>query len=362
LHECCAEKDFPFAAQSDVTERETYGSCVVDQTQGQFMSELIVARQHGNYRHLLLGGASAIAMLVVTAAPALADDENHFYIELGGQYGIESGGSTDWFALPAAGGEGAYTGVGPDTFKIHSKNSWNIDGDVKFQPAGSDLILRLGVQYGRTRSEHKDAAFTYLTSTDGGRYYYITAHARNKEEHVKVDFQVGKDFGLGMFGNNSGTSIFSVGIRYAQFNSRSDALLNFTTGTKYATGSGTSVVSRSFHGIGPMISWEASAPISDEGFSLDWGAEAAVLFGRQKLRFEVAYTTGYSTGGERHRNKTVPEVGGFMGISWNCPDAKFSLGYKVDAMFNVLDGGLITGGNVDRITHGPFVKVGVNVN
>jgi hypothetical protein len=328
------------------------------------MSELVAARQHGNYRHLLLGGASAIALLVAAAAPALADDQNHFYIELGGQYGFEAGGSTEWFGVvPPAGGEGFYSGIGPDEFRSRSKHSWNIDGAVKFQPAGTDLIFKAGVQYGRTKSEHKGFDFTYYTSTDGSGYTHVTGGARHREEHVKVDFQVGKDFGLGMFGNNGGTSIFSAGIRYAQFNAHTGVNLNFTTSTKY-TGTGSGVATRRFSGVGPMISWEASAPISNDGFSLDWGAEAAVLFGRQKTYFAITYSDGYTEGGARHRNKTVPEVGGFMGLSWTCPDApaKFTLGYKVDALFNLYDGGFFTPVDTDRITHGPFVKVGISVN
>lgn len=44
----------------------------------------------------------------------------------------------------------------------------------------------------------------------------------------------------------------------------------------------------SFQGVGPSISWNASAPIGgqpDSGeVALDWGVNAAVLFGRQKAR------------------------------------------------------------------------------
>lgn len=329
------------------------------------MSELIAARQHANIRHLLLGGASALAMLAVVTTQAAADDQNHFTIELGGQYGFESGSSSDWFALPPAGGEGAYFNVNTDEFRLRPTHSWNIDGAVKFQPADTDLIFKVGVQFGRTARAHGDTHFTYATSTDGGFYYSVNAHGSHKEEHVKLDFQVGKDFGLGMFGNNGGTSIFSVGIRYAQFNSRTDINLNFTTETKYYTGSGSGAITRRFTGVGPMISWEASAPISDDGFSLDWGAEVAVLFGRQSIHFAIPDYYGYvGAPVSGHRNKTVPEVGGFMGLSYTCPDApaKFTLGYKVDALFNVYADGLLTDRDGDRITHGPFAKVSISVN
>ncbi len=324
------------------------------------MSELIAAREHANLRHALLGGASAFAMLMVVTGQALADDQNHFTFELGGQYGIESGDSTDWF-VPAGGEGGTLGGVTADTFRIKPSHSWNIDGAIKLRPADSDLIFRLGLQYGRTANKHKNVFLSYYPSYYGGTAYY-TAFVGHREEHTKVDFQVGKDFGLGMFGNNSGTSIFSVGIRYAQFNARTN--IDFYTSTKYFATTGAARLTRSFVGVGPMISWEASAPISDDGFAIDWGAEVAVLFGRQKTRLAVVYNDGYSYSTERHRNVTVPEVGGFMGLSWTCPDApaKVTFGYKVDALFNLYDGGFQTARDSSRITHGPFLKVGVNVN
>jgi hypothetical protein len=36
------------------------------------------------------------------------------------------------------------------------------------------------------------------------------------------------------------------------------------------------------------------------------------------------------------------------------------LGYKVDALFHVYDGGFFTPADVDRVTHGPFAKVGIS--
>ena len=46
--------------------------------------------------------------------------------------------------------------------------------------------------------------------------------------------------------------------------------------------------SRSFHGIGPSLSWQASAPVAgntqDGEIAFDWGLNAALLFGRQKAR------------------------------------------------------------------------------
>ena len=103
------------------------------------MSELIAAREHANLRHALLGGASAFAMLMVVTGQALADDQNHFTFELGGQYGIESGDSTDWF-VPAGGEGGTLGGVGAGCFfgrcnQGHERNATS----CSFRMRGSSL-------------------------------------------------------------------------------------------------------------------------------------------------------------------------------------------------------------------------------
>lgn len=342
------------------------------------MSELVLPRRNQAVKWHLLASASALALLANLAAPpaAMADEDNHFYFELGGQYGMQAGGSTAWF-LPFAApgdkgedGEGGESGVertpstvgpGGAVLPVSPRNSWDFEGSVKVQPADSDLVFSLGVKFGRTARHNVSASLTNATEYGTGYYTGIASH---RESHLTVDFQVGKDFGLGMFGHD-GTSIFSAGLRYAHFTARTDT--GFYTSTKYFQGSGATRLQRSFAGIGPMISWEASAPVSDsEGgvISLDWGASAAVLFGRQKANLILAYDTGTLLGTGRSRTITVPELGGFAGLSWHPADSgmKVSFGYKVDAFFGVLDAGIYQRFQVDRIQHGPYLKVGIQTN
>ncbi len=229
------------------------------------------------------------------------------------------------------------------------------------QPADTDLIFSLGVKFGR--SARRDVSVATAQPTEYGTGYY-SGFASHRESHLNVDFQVGKDFGLGMFGHD-GTSVFSAGLRYAHFTARTDT--GFYTSTKYFAGSGATRLQRSFTGIGPMISWEASAPLSDNEqgvIALDWGANAAVLFGKQKSSLILAYDTGTVLGTGRSHTVTVPEVGGFAGISWRPAETgfKISFGYKVDAYFNVLDAGIYDRFEVDRIQHGPYLKVGIQTN
>ena len=45
---------------------------------------------------------------------------------------------------------------------------------------------------------------------------------------------------------------------------------------------------------------------------------------------------------------TVPNVGGFAGLSFNYADAKISFGYKADFFFGAIDGGIDTRKNENR--------------
>jgi hypothetical protein len=342
------------------------------------MGELVLARGPG-MRWQLLAGASALALMANMAAisTANADEDNHFYFEVGGSYGAQAGGSTSWF-LPFA-APGAPTGddeedetnsarthspFGPNgvTLPIGPGESWDFESALKVQPAESDLIFSLGIKFGRNARRDAFASFTQTTP-----YSYTKQKvglASHSESHINIDFQVGKDFGLGMFGRD-GTSVFSAGLRYAHFTARTNT--GFYTSTKYFAGSGSTLAKRSFVGVGPMISWEASTPLSetdDGGFSLDWTVNAAVLFGRQKASGILLYDDGYALGTSRDRNVTVPELGGSVGFSYRPADSglRIAFGYRVDAAFGALDAGLFRNWQVDRVQHGPFLKVGIQAN
>jgi len=342
------------------------------------MSELAYSKHNPAIRWQLLASASALAILAnLAVAPAAVADDTHFSIELGGSYGMQAGGSTGWFLPFAApgnngggGGEGGEGGEGGDATRIHSpfgpngavlptkaRQSWDFVGSLKFQPADSDLIFSAGVKFGRTARHNTGAVFTQTTDYGTSTYSGVSTH---RESHVNLDFQVGKDFGLGMFGLE-GSSVFSAGLRYAHFTARTNT--GFSTSTKYFTGFGATTARRSFTGVGPMISWEASAPfgaMGSDSISIDWGVNAAVLFGKQRSAGILVYDDGYTLATARSRNATIPELGGFAGLSYRPADSalKVSFGYRVDAAFGVLDGGVFQRVDVDRIEHGPFLKIG----
>jgi hypothetical protein len=131
-----------------------------------------------------------------------------------------------------------------------------------------------------------------------------------------------------------------------------------------------------------MLSWDASVPVAGNGthrsLTFDWGINAAILFGRQRARIHQQ-TTGASLydypGGyypskqngytnkpadrNRARNVTIPNIGGFAGISFKYADAKLALGYRADLFFNAMDGGIDTRKSENVGFYGPFAAISV---
>jgi len=137
---------------------------------------------------------------------------------------------------------------------------------------------------------------------------------------------------------------------------------------------------RSFHGVGPSLSWEASAPFAGNPdtaeFTFDWGVNAAVLFGRQiasvshhtsgryvKVKYGTVVPQPYQAGNSRteSRSVTVPNIGGFAGLSVKFPNAKVSLGYRADFFFGAMDGGIDSRKSEELGFHGPFASISIGL-
>jgi iron complex outermembrane receptor protein len=278
---------------------------------------------------------------------------------------------------------------------------------VSFEPEGSDWVISAAVRYGRAHSawhEHKqtDNPYPGLTgypSVNPARY--IDAHISDSETHAILDFMAGRDVGLGMFGL-PGTSVLSGGARYAAFSSRSGISIFARpdveprpTDPKYHNDySGSFDAARSFHGVGPAISWNASTPFmgneQNGELTFDWGANGAVLFGRQKASgthatgkvyycfrnyiHNIACPAGF---GYDHRTKpiyqrtappfnrsrmaTVPDLGGFVGLSMKYNNAKVSFGYRADEFFGAMDGGIDSYKAENRGFFGPFASISIGL-
>jgi hypothetical protein len=112
--------------------------------------------------------------------------------------------------------------------------------------------------------------------------------------------------------------------------------------------------------------------------ALDWGVNASVLFGRQKVSGhhqtvgtlfksnelrKYHFTSHFQRSGspDRMRTVVVPNLGGFAGISYAFPNAKLSLGYRADFFLGAMDGGVDTAKKENVGFYGPFASVSVGL-
>lgn len=388
------------------------------------MSELLNEQLKFKYaKNCLLAGVSILSLIALLPSVALADEESKpsVWIELGGQLERLTSGQEPFSPrFVSALLENPFTP--PTVLQTTPRYSNGEEGRISFRPEGSDWAFSVGMRYGRANSSGNKHEQTSPASAIGrliipvlGFYYsgpvvplarrYVTTAAQTDQTDLVLDFQAGKDIGLGMFGSH-GASTFSAGVRFAQFTSRSkvriDSDPDFAFNYKYQTTfagfpadisvphqswnlySGKMSVARSFHGVGPSLSWDASATmfgnVETSSVSLDWGLNGAVLFGRQKAEAhhttmahhvpngftltQGAIPTIYPTTvhhASRSRSVVVPNVGGFAGLSLRFPNAKVSLGYRIDAFFGAIDGGIETRRTFDRDFYGPFATIGIGL-
>jgi len=382
------------------------------------MSELMNTQNtERGFRWHLLTTVSALALLAsvnVRDAKAADDDADRptVWIELGGQM-EHAEGQGDPFT-PGFLTKYSTSSVLHNITPVQAQNpppfSFGEEGRVSFQPEGSDWVFSAAARIGRSsNSRHVDhqTSQVHHKYAYGGFYGYpytrakfANTHIHDKESHAVVDFSAGKDVGLGLFGKNA-SSILSLGVRIAQFTSkemfdiRADPDVKFkyfTYGPKKAplsyfhTYHATGNASRSFNGVGPSLSWNASAPFlgnQQKGeITLDWGVNVALLFGKQKAharhhetahyqsafrRFK-GYSTNYTVvyqhptrGHDTDRSAMVPNVGGFAGISVQRGAAKISAGYRADFFFGAMDVGIDARKTATLGFYGPFASVSVGL-
>lgn len=387
------------------------------------MSELINCNKPGaQFHRQLLATVSSLALAAITAQGAAAQDQddNHptVWIELGAQLErIDTAQSP--FAPPFATAQpnsDLYKAVPPIGSQRPPRYAIGGEGKITFTPEHSDWVFSAGVRYGRAISkrslQHQTVvstpfpSFKYVLNPAAYPTPTVTATAiklafaqtRNQETHAVLDFQAGKDVGLGLFGSGS---VVSAGVRYAAFNSKSDARITarptvtisktpfiltnaYVPLTKHTDYFLLGHAERSFRGIGPSLSWTGSAPFVGnprEGeISFDWGLNGALLFGRQKASgvhetskaFEsFSYFQGvvphvhpqyhHTTPFSRSRSVVVSNVGVLAGLSFRYSDAKVSFGYRADYFFGAMDVGIDARKTTAIGFQGPFAKLSVGL-
>ncbi len=297
---------------------------------------------------------------------------------------------------------------------------WGDGRDVKLTwRSGDGWSVSAGVRFSRTNGVSDpiaisptptvcgfvgDASF-YCDLLEGPKYERLTksveynnalAKVWDLEDHTLVDFQVGKDMGLGI-GENSRVS---AGLRYARLHSQTDAQLKGVPDWYVPEGWYTNYVNithtvfepearadRKFEGVGPTVSWAAAQPFmtGDWGkLSVDWSIGGGVMFGTQKTRIVETQKSTFTehtpfqyffSGSvlppipvitvldpvviERSEDATVPMVDLSLGVSFSKGPFTTGVGYRWEQYFDAIDGGYRTHESDDRTIDGPYFKLSV---
>jgi hypothetical protein len=339
-------------------------------------------------RWKLLASASALALTATISCPGIAraedTDRPFMWIELGGQYDAVAGDGQQTYAPPFLSSiPASLPSPLPAQRLPGAALDWN--GKISFEPDRSDWTFSVAVRYGRSSAAgHVEKVLPPTKISQSGyvqEVNYVQSKSYAPEIHTILDFAVGRDVGLGALG---GTSQVSGGVRVAQFTS--DPIVNITALPDYRSDQvgdrfrGAALGKHSFHGIGPALSWDASTPIAgktqDGEITLDWGVNAALLFGRrtadthhQTSQCHIHYSQFmgcvgvYTKAGDFRRSHAVmvPDLGGFAGLSMRYANAKISFGYRADEFFGAMDGGIDTAMKENVGFYGPFASVSVGL-
>lgn len=377
------------------------------------MSELHNTPNATKIRQTLLATASAFVLAAGGSLPeAQAADTVRPTVWIEGGWHFESVmGDADTFAPPLDAFTRA-TGL-PSLTAIENTlgRTYGAEGSISFQPKSSDWVFTASARFGRSQSTRrsinektiigpplkKTTTYPVVETIISTFPAYATHSVKNSEGHLIADFQAGRDVGIGLFGRGTDT-IVSFGARYAQMNARSNAnsLANpdaaFSQGEfvygpfhKYhiqiSNHRSAASMERtdSLHALGPSLSMKNTTgllgTVDDGQIALDWGVNAALLFGRQKAKTSHHSTVRYYSGKTglrsihtyapvnrtRSRMVTVPNVGGFAGLSYRFTNAKLSAGYRADFFFGAKDSGLETRSTADVGFHGPYATISIGL-
>jgi len=369
------------------------------------MSELIDSKVHHSSRRDLLASVSVAVLVACSSAAHAASDDNDrpvVWIEVGGDFDAVQQGKSIF--APVFFSHSAPDILAPmvDSQKL-PQFGFASEGKITFAPEDSNWVFSARVRYGQTNGgnhlHHESAVSTKTQLFPSSNNFIGDGQTLYHGSHFILDFQAGKDVGLGMFGAGS-TSLISAGVRFAQFDSNAHVSLharpyihnsrNAVFPSKYIFRDRNSIAytavvyaNHSTRAIGPALSWDASVPVvrpsQQTTFNFDWGLDGSILFGRQTTRvhqqtsiyrlrlaaFSSPPTQGMRSVHPAHqtraRNVTVPNIGGFLGASLKFPNAKVSIGYRADLFFNAIDEGYDTRKSSMLGFYAPFATVSVGL-
>ncbi|HEX5776473.1 MAG TPA: TonB-dependent receptor [Caulobacteraceae bacterium] len=309
--------------------------------------------------------------------------------------------------------DGDYDPVIPEPFaatpdEINTSRIQNTDlarnegGEVElaWQPEGSVWRVSAGVRFGNAKGFDKrnaavvgDTGCQFAAPCDGTAFFeefdnWTRATVTDHEDQMVVDFEVGRDVGLGSL-----ESRLSAGLRYAEITS--STLVDLTGIPDWTTPDANlffgrvehtyydleMTARRKFEGAGPTITWEGSKALfeTDQAgrVNADWALTGGVLFGKQKASVDTEGTATFYDlkyfGNEdvftslpavdiaesRSKSATVPMVEAALGLSYEIERFKVGAGYRWERYFDALDVGADEHQDADRTIDGPYLKFSV---
>jgi outer membrane receptor protein involved in Fe transport len=330
-------------------------------------------------------------------------------VEIGGQVQRHDAPYADLTPVSAASFTGAL-----DTTQAQNRNlDWGDGREVRLTYAlpGDAWRVSAGYRIGKTNGTDQTLNFVLADEGCGGTtaqcdqaaqagytgepfffkaYNYSDVTVTNREEHTVVDFDVGRDVGMGM----GVASSVSAGLRYAQLKSATHmqmfgaanwdlpeqfVLFKYSSNTHYKSDL---TASREFKGAGPTLSWDAAKRLwgpDTSHLDLEWSLTGGVLFGKQKTTLKGDETSAYFSGkyynrevlqsgptvditnnpAARSKSVTAPLLDLSAGLAYETGRFKVDAGYRWERYFNVLDAGYAERKNVDRTIDGPYFKIAV---
>ena len=231
-------------------------------------------------------------------------------------------------------------------------DGWGAALEVGHQPGGS-----LFDYVGRVRFRTNDGNSRY--SYPGGYYYgpgYSGASRKIDEDQIIVDFEVGRDLGIGSYGQTKTRAHF--GVRFAHF----DANSNTQYPTYYGAYSYGIRANSKTWGIGPRIGINSDIQLGESNFMLELDLAGALLFGKRDSTSRSTYGyVGYQYPVYRASNDesvVIPNLEAAAAISYLFGDnLSASLGYRFDGYWNAVEqDGFFGTNDGNRFVHEVFLR------
>jgi outer membrane protein OmpA-like peptidoglycan-associated protein len=271
-----------------------------------------------NFRNALLAGVAAVALTTVASAASAQVITPGFFGSLEGWYILDSGSDKIY-------SEPSHIGAAPD-------DGWG--GKAYLGYAFGSFDIAVGAQASDLGKDSKKGADGRKTTVDGDVF--------------AIDGELGYTFRW-----SQSALRLHIGARYAQFDHDRDFESDVTPGGKNK---------QEWEGFGPRVGWDFATNLGS-GFGIFGGGAVAYLFGEIDSRYNP--DTGSNI--KRKFDSDVLNTEAKLGVSYEvAPLVNIAAGYRMQMWKDVAhkNGSLNNGGkggDVDRLMHGPFVRLSYNI-